>query len=124
MKHYTTCTVKGCGLKHHAHSYCAKHATRFVRYGDPLVCSNYNRGSGRCVTKVGYVLVYEDGKWEYEHRQVVEKSLGKKLGTREVIHHIDGDKANNKLSNLLVTTPEEHTKIHEPHWNRRIFKCV
>ena len=30
----------------------------------------------------------------------------------EVVHHIDGDKANNKLSNLQVITQAEHSKCH------------
>lgn len=29
------------------------------------------------------------------------------------VHHIDGDKTNNKMENLAVLTPEEHDKAHE-----------
>jgi hypothetical protein len=30
------CSVDGCGKPHHAHGYCAVHAARFARLGDPL----------------------------------------------------------------------------------------
>lgn len=29
------------------------------------------------------------------------------------VHHIDGDKTNNRMENLAVLTPEEHDKAHE-----------
>jgi HNH endonuclease len=34
------------------------------------------------------------------HRQVMETHLGRKLATHETVHHKDGNRANNKLSNL------------------------
>ncbi len=30
-----TCTYPGCGLKHYAKDYCAKHYHRYRRHGDP-----------------------------------------------------------------------------------------
>ena len=43
----------------------------------------------------------------------MEKHLGRFLKKNECIHHIDGDKANNKIDNLLLCkNVAEHTKIH------------
>ena len=49
----------------------------------------------------------------------VEKNIGRKLnrtknGKGEGVHHIDGDKLNNKLENLFLYSDEkEHSKIHQ-----------
>jgi len=50
------------------------------------------------------------------HRLVFEKHLGRPLDKNEVVHHIDGDKANNKLSNLMLfPNRSAHTKYHFQH---------
>jgi uncharacterized protein (DUF1330 family) len=49
-----------------------------------------------------------------EHRLVVEKQVGRVLEPDEHIHHIDGDKLNNNFDNLLIVSPSEHAKIHQP----------
>ena len=45
------------------------------------------------------------------HRYVMEHHLGRKLLPTEDVHHIDGDKTNNDISNLEVVTHGEHTLI-------------
>lgn len=53
------------------------------------------------------------GRQMLEHRFIVEQALGRKLdGRREQVHHIDGDKRNNALSNLEVVSPKEHAIRH------------
>ena len=46
------------------------------------------------------------------HRYVMEAYLGRKLLHNEVIHHIDGDKHNNDIANLILVTHREHSVIH------------
>ncbi len=54
-----------------------------------------------------------NGKTKQVHRLVMEEHLGRELKSSEVVHHIDKDKSNNKLSNLvLFSTQSEHTKYH------------
>lgn len=55
----------------------------------------------------------------YEHRLVIEAEVGRVLKTKEVVHHKDRNKINNERENLLLTTPEEHAKIHanEDKWS-------
>ena len=46
------------------------------------------------------------------HRLIMEEHLGRKLKSSEVVHHIDGNKLNNDISNLKVMTRGEHSKLH------------
>lgn len=47
-----------------------------------------------------------------EHRFVMEQKLGRFLKREEVIHHINEDKLDNRVSNLKLTNHSEHKKIH------------
>lgn len=53
--------------------------------------------------KFGYVLL---------HRVLMENSLGRLLKPNEVVHHKDGNKHNNTLSNLEVMSSKEHNILH------------
>ena len=49
---------------------------------------------------------------KHVHRLIVEKMLGRKLTSNEIVHHIDGNKHNNEPSNLKVMTRSEHIRTH------------
>jgi len=53
-----------------------------------------------------------DGRRIDEHRFVMEKHLGRRLNSSEVVHHIDGDASNNDIDNLRLMNQSEHTKLH------------
>lgn len=59
-----------------------------------------------------YKTLKIDGKCIAEHRYVMEQHLGRKLRRNEVVHHIDGDKSNNSLSNLELMSYKEHNDLH------------
>jgi hypothetical protein len=46
-----------------------------------------------------------------EHRLVVAQSIGRDLKTGEHVHHIDADKLNNNIENLLLVDAREHNAI-------------
>ena len=48
------------------------------------------------------------------HRVVMENHLGRLLTKNEIVHHKDGNKFNNDISNLELMTNEEHSRMHNP----------
>lgn len=46
------------------------------------------------------------------HRVIAEQKYGRKLGSFDYVHHIDGNKKNNHPDNLIVLSPSEHAKLH------------
>ena len=61
----------------------------------------------------GYKALKRNGKRIDEHRLVMEIHLGRKLTRQEVVHHIDGVKQNNELSNLELMSLSNHTTLHQ-----------
>ena len=54
-------------------------------------------------TKKGYVLM---------HRVVMENYLGRYLNDNEIVHHVNEDKKDNRIENLISMTHSEHTALH------------
>lgn len=52
----------------------------------------------------------------HEHRAVAEMMIGRPLRHGEVVHHINGDKHDNRPENLMVfSSQQEHVAYHAAH---------
>jgi hypothetical protein len=65
-----------------------------------------------------------------EHRHVMQEHLGRPLQDDEQVHHINRDKRDNRLENLMILSPSEHTRLHMAtgkrihRWSRNHLRCI
>lgn len=102
------CKVEGCEKAAVGKGYCPTHYQRLRTKGEAggVELMRAAQGTGS-ITESGYRVVVVDGEYVYEHRQVMEKMLGRKLGPNENVHHRNGDRAFNVESNLELWSTQQ-----------------
>lgn len=99
------CSIDGCNKPARAQGWCQAHYRRWHKYGSPTaggpVRSRPDR-ERRVINSHGYVLIWDHnrGRRILEHRLVMESILGRKLLKEENVHHINGDRQDNRPENL------------------------
>lgn len=98
------CSVMACDRVHEARGFCVKHYLRFKKYGVTSLPIKERRPQ---ITKEGYKLIYAPEHnnsngigYISEHRLVMSRHIGRDLLDDENVHHKDGNRLNNDISNL------------------------
>jgi hypothetical protein len=98
-----------------------------MKHNRPTGAKHPRWNPGRIVSSHGYVKVrvgkdhpLADSKsYAYEHL-VVWAAAGRPLpGPDETIHHVSGDRLDNRLSNLQVISRAAHSRLHAMQRRRR-----
>ena len=91
-----------------------------MRYISGHNSKGMKRGEGRYVNAHGYVLLYKPDHprahtmkgYVMEHRYLMEQQIGRYLRADEHVHHLNHDRSDNRLENLLIVDPVEHAQYH------------
>jgi len=83
-----------------------------------------NWKSGKHVSSTGYIRVRANGKYQQEHRLIIEGLIGRKLSSYETIHHKNGIRSDNSLENLELRSSNhgQGARIEDlvEHWTNML----
>lgn len=54
-----------------------------------------------------------------EHVAIMEQTIGRRIRKDEVVHHINGNRSDNRIENLQLMTRSEHCRIHTQERHER-----
>lgn len=109
---FTKCTAPGCDRPHDRRGFCTTHMYRLeagldmdapIKKRRPATPGEWSPWR---LESNGYIrrFKYDSGQFlsELQHRFVMSESLGRPLEKGETVHHINGDRSDNRIENLQL----------------------
>lgn len=125
------CIVEGCDSRPVSRGMCNKHALQrkagiLSERGNKLREFRKKPRGEKWVSRDGYALIPGQENHPFarvdgsvlEHRLVMEKHLGRFLQEHEIVHHIDGNRQNNDISNLELMDGRARRGVGHPPGHR------
>jgi hypothetical protein len=105
---------------------------RFIKHHVLYTSHNNRRGrkKHKIINTQGYVMIFRPDHprahtngYIFEHILVMEEYLNRALTKDEIIHHIDRNRQNNDISNLLIVTSQTHPCVHASQRAKSHYTC-